>query len=57
MKQYFAGWRQIKAEYGVKAILDAFLGAFLLSTLVIAPIYFILIEVLIVYFVKVYTLA
>lgn len=57
MKRFFADWRQVTKEFGAKAILDALLGAFLFSTLVMGPIYVILVEVLIVYFYRVYTLA
>jgi hypothetical protein len=57
MKWFFSSWKKMSAEFGVKAILDAFLGALIFAIIVMGPVYIILVEVLIVYFYRVYTLA
>lgn len=50
-------WKNVYQEFGFKAVLDAFLGALVFSFLVMGPIYVILVEIMIVLFYKVITLA
>ena len=57
MKQWILMWKNVYQEFGFKAVLDAFLGALVFSFLVMGPIYVILVEIMIVLFYKVITLA
>mgnify|MGYP001004223848 CR=1 FL=1 len=56
MRKFIANWRELRQEFGIRSLLDAFLGAFIFGLIVMAPVYIILIQLLIVFMYKVNTM-
>ena len=53
MKTYFNNLKQLKERFQTKAIIDAVIGSFIFSSLVMIPVIIILVELMVVYMFKV----
>lgn len=55
MKTILLKWRELKAEYGLKAILDSLMGGILYGLLIFVPVYIILAEIVMIFIYQLYT--
>ena len=56
MKNLLLKWKELKAEYGIKAILDALFAGIVYGLLIFVPIYIILVEIAMIFMYRLYPL-
>lgn len=55
MKQLILKWKELKAEYSLKAIIDSLLAGIVYGILIFVPIYIILVEIAMIFMYQLYT--
>ncbi|PKL01601.1 MAG: hypothetical protein CVV56_01045 [Tenericutes bacterium HGW-Tenericutes-1] len=55
MKNLLLKWKDLKAEYGLNAIIDALFGGILYGLLIFVPVYIILVEIAMIFMYQLYT--